>query len=441
MVKKLVVAAALFCLLGYGCYVFFRPARPNIIFLLIDTVRADHLSLFGYERDTSPNIAAFADENLSFSFAVAPAPWTPSSMASILTGLYPSAHRMSPPNDRDLARKVSSRLSNDFETLPETLRKAGYQTAAIITNPWMKPEFGVARGFDSYTYFERAPAETVNATAFKLIKSLKEKSRPFFLFLHYMDAHNPYRPPPEYAARYPQPLKSHDYPPRQAKYMQLYDGAIRYLDANLGDLFSYLKQEGLYHKAQIILAADHGEQFKEHGNQGHGYRLFNEEVRVPLVLKASGKSARIDHPVSLVDIYPTVFEMAGLKPKMPHQGFSLLSALDTRQKTGVLSEVHRNFSSKAYISPEGRKLILDFDLQLGLAIETDRPADLITITEPGKSYAEETTVTDKDTEHRLHADYKSLYQQTLELGSTFKAAEVAVPDDTLKELQSLGYVN
>ncbi|NLF24682.1 MAG: sulfatase-like hydrolase/transferase, partial [Deltaproteobacteria bacterium] len=125
---KLLLGVLILGLLGYGVFYFYRPSRPHIIFVLVDTLRADHLSMNGYERDTSPNIDAFARENLNFSFAVAAAPWTPASMSSIFTGLYSSVHRMSPPNDRELARRTSSKLSDRFETFPETLRENGFKT-------------------------------------------------------------------------------------------------------------------------------------------------------------------------------------------------------------------------------------------------------------------------------------------------------------------------
>ncbi|NLF24256.1 MAG: sulfatase-like hydrolase/transferase [Deltaproteobacteria bacterium] len=309
----------------------------------------------------------------------------------------------------------------------------------------MKPEFGVVRGFDSYTYFDRAPAEKVNAAAFKLIRSLKQGAQPFFLYLHYMDPHNPYKPPKEYAARYEGPLKTVEYPPRQVKFMSLYDGEIRYFDDHFGNLLSFLKQEGIYQDARIILASDHGEQFMEHGNQGHGYRLFNEELRVPLVIKGPGLKGHIDLPVSLLDLYPTVFDLVGFDPPRPHQGYSLVSELEQRAEHGLLSEVHRNFSSKAYLSPQGHKLILDYNLNLGLIPAANHPAELETVTEPGAKYGEELTSSNVSLKKELLSNFKDLYKETLNLSLSLaggsKDAEVSVSKETLNELKSLGYVN
>jgi arylsulfatase A-like enzyme len=426
-----------------GAYAFYKarpPRRPNVLVLLLDTLRADHLSLNGYERDTSPVLDSFARENLNFSYAISASPWTPTSVATIFTGVYPSVHGMMPINDRAAARRMSAKLPDEAETIAETLKKNGYQTAAVISNPWMKPEFGLGQGFDTYTYLHRVHSNHVNQAAYKHVRKLRQKSEPFFLYLHYMDVHNPYNPPGAYAEMYKGPLKSRAYPEKQVRLMGRYDGAIRYLDNNLGELFSFLKEEKLYDDLAIVVLADHGEQFMEQGRQGHGYHLFNEELRVPLMIKAPGRAGAIDQPVSLVDLYPTMLELAGVPLAKPVQGVSLISRLDVRKQHGMLAEIRRNYNSKAYISPEGAKLILDYKLDVPLVAQADQAAEQAALLGRPEGFGPEPVVKDSALEQKLRSDFQGLYRKCLDLRQDSAGGEVEIDQDTVKELESLGYM-
>ena len=163
--KCIIISLLIICFLSCSK----TPRKHNVIFILVDTLRADHLSYFGYERNTTPNIDAFANESLSFLNAFSPAPWTPTAMASIFTGLYPTIHGMTPPNSREEALKSAAKLTDKVYTLAELFKDNGYFTMAVQTNPWLSEAFGYAQGFDKYIFKHRQKANIINEEAYKLL--------------------------------------------------------------------------------------------------------------------------------------------------------------------------------------------------------------------------------------------------------------------------------
>jgi arylsulfatase A-like enzyme len=348
-----------------------QAPRPNVILISLDTVRADHLSVYGYPRDTTPNLRKFAAEATVYSHAFSSSNMTLGSHGSIFTGLYPSWHGAHYTRAEPLGRPLAAR----FPTLAGILAKAGYLTIGSAANrAYLQPSFGLNRGFQFYDlespfFAETADfylrsgvrdilkpalerrfglvyrrAEEVNAPVLSVLEELPQKSIPLFLFVNYMDAHWPYDPPPPYDTLFPgkqsgmtdaaygamsvEVIKGQR-PITEAERSYLisqYDGGIAYMDAQLEAFFERLKQLRLYDNSLIIVTSDHGEAMGDRNLVGHGISLYQDQVHVPLLVKypLTAKHAVQNEPVSSVDILPTVLEVVGEKPPAIMQGRSLL---------------------------------------------------------------------------------------------------------------------
>jgi len=300
-------------------------ARPNVILITLDTTRADRMGFLGSDRGLTPNLDALAKQATVFTHAYSQAPLTTASHATILTGTYPQFNRV---ND------FGSPLAAGLPYLPDIVHHQGYQTAAFVGSIILDPDEGLApgfdRGFDIYDagFHSRQPSETryesverragdVIAHAGEWLKHRHSRSRPFFLWVHVYDPHDPYDAPEPYKSRFSDP----------------YDGEIAYSDATLGRLFAVLQKASLYDGCLIAVMADHGEAFGEHGERSHGIFLYDETIRVPLIIKLPGNAGavkaqqRVDAPVGLVDVASTILQAAGLRVPEQIQGTSLLSLI------------------------------------------------------------------------------------------------------------------
>ncbi len=335
------VLPLLLVLAGTGCAPS-RP-RPGFVLILIDTLRADHLGSYGYARPTSPALDSLASRGVLFEQAIAAAPWTlPSSMA-LMTGRLPSSHRVE--ND-------GMRLPAAIPTLAEVLRGSGYATAAVVSHIYVSGLFGFDRGFDHFEDFGltrdyrfeaglEPRAEKVTDRALAQARALK--GRPFFLFVHYFDPHWDYDPPPPFDTRFTRPYSgsitgSYQSFSRYAgpgaalsaadvQHLEdLYDGEIAYTDSQVGRLLEGLRAFGFPPDTLVVITSDHGEEFKEHGSLGHGRNLYDEVVRVPLILArldGKGSARRVAEQVSTLDLFPTLCELASAPPPAGLQGASL----------------------------------------------------------------------------------------------------------------------
>lgn len=299
-------------------------SRPNIVLYLVDTLQADHLGCYGYARDTSPAIDAFAREAVVFENAIAQSSWTRAAVASILTGLWPPIHG---------ANKRSQVLDSDAVTLQELLREHGYRTAALVSNPNIDPKFGFDQGFDDFIQLGDRDAEgtEVVEAALRWLDERPDPSQPFFLLVHTMDPHAKYDPPSAYRQRLaPQVPEGLFYAPgvrvreqrpgRQGPLgiedvRALYDAEIAFNDDAFRALRRGLEERGLYQDAVLGVLSDHGEEFLEHGWIGHGKELFRESMRVPLVLRLGRATVpgRVRTPTQHIDLLPTLIEAAGLE--------------------------------------------------------------------------------------------------------------------------------
>lgn len=448
---------ALFACLGLlaACRPALPPSPgPNAILISIDTLRADHLGCYGYPRPTSPNLDRFAAEGAIFERAVAESPWTMPSHASLLTGLAPSRHGM---------LDDMSKLADAIPTLAEQIRGAGVQTAAFVNTPYLDANTGLMRGFDSARNFDiwddrkqrMLSGEAMNDA---LADWLDEHGdRPFFAFFHTYDLHSDYLPAARYRAELVRPYdgrfdgrsktltgivlgRLHPTPADIDHIRDLYDAALRQLDDNLGALFADLERRGLLDETLVIVTSDHGEEFFDHGNVGHGRSLYQEMVHVPLIVRGPGVSAglRVEAPVQLVDVAPTLLDWFGAQPLAAAEGRDLAplwSKAATQPSTApriTCSEVGprkavRDFKSHFVGVVEG-DLKLVHDLATGRSLLFDLRAD----PDEKRNLASERT----GDVARLRAHVDACRDPR---GAT--RAETDVSPETQERLRSLGYAD
>ncbi len=286
--------------------------RPDIILITIDTLRADRTGFMGYDNAETPCMDMLAEKAIVFNRAYSPAPYTLPSHASILTGTYPPYH--------GIRANSGFRLGDTPPSLPEILKKKGYKTGAVIGSRVMEAKFGLNRGFDFYEdriseergsvfRFNERSAEANLEIALNWISSVPS---PYFLWLHLFDPHYPYSSHQEiFGNRFSE---------------SPYDGEIAYVDLQLEKLVRFLEKKGTAKSTLIIVTSDHGEGLYDHGEKTHGYFIYEENIRVPLLLHFPGIIApgRVDEPVSVVDIFPTVMDICEIEFTEETQGLSLL---------------------------------------------------------------------------------------------------------------------
>lgn len=332
----------------------------NVLVIVVDTLRADHLPGYGYAAGRTPNLDAFADDAIRFDQAFANASWTRPSFASIMTGRYPSSHSVMGKSDA---------LPGDLVTMSEAFADAGWHTAGWATNYNVAPYYSFDQGFDEYHYLEPefvlgaddsaaklllvqflrqriesmreaalggAPrgsvyrdAETVNGELTRWLE--RAPASPWLMFVGYMDPHDPYYEHPGTSGGYSR--AAHQTPSLEDadRLRRLYDGEITYWDEQFGRLVADLRARGLYDDLTIVITSDHGEEFGEHGGFWHGTTLYDEQVRVPLYVKlprARRAGTVVRHWVQSVDIMPTLLREAGIAIPAGVQGGSLFEGTE-----------------------------------------------------------------------------------------------------------------
>jgi len=342
----------------------------NVLLVSMDTTRKDHLSCYGYERETTPNLDELAEESLRFTHCVAVSNWTLPTHASMLTGLYPTTHGAHWWTVQESDARAVGRpglLSSACSTLAETLQAAGYRTGGIVANHAnLNKGFQFDQGFDHYDDQKPDPparyrqAEEITSEAIAWLEP--NSAGPFFLFLNYMDPHIPWNPPPPFNTRYhrsglnvsgARSWNDHFFQDMEVRVMRErvalspaiqelfhnpYDGGIAYMDDQLGRLFAWLRDRGLYDRTLIVVTADHGEAFGEHFVMGHNRTLYEPELAVPMIVKLpfSARTGVVETGVQHVDIMPTVLDVLGTPPPGQLQGQSMLAAVERP----LVSEYH-----------------------------------------------------------------------------------------------------
>jgi arylsulfatase A-like enzyme len=307
--------------LALACAREIRP--PNLLLITLDTTRRDHCSVYGYERETTPNLERFAAEGVRVALAYAPSSTTAPSHATLFTSLYPITHRV---------LRNGRVLLPTHETLAERMHERGWATAGFVSSYVLAERFGLGQGFELWDDdFEPATATTDkegwqaegvdavdrrgDATTRRVLSWLerdRDPERPFFLFVHYFDPHSPYVPPPELADKFP-PASG----PGQGlrPLVARYDAEIAFADQQIGELLAALDRLGLADDTLVAITADHGEGLMQHGQMGHGVQIYEEQVRVPLLLRWPGRLPAgrvVEGAVSLIDLAPTLLELVGL---------------------------------------------------------------------------------------------------------------------------------
>lgn len=301
---------------------------PNIILITLDTTRADRMGFLGSERGLTPNLDALAKQSVVFTRAYAQVPLTTPSHAALLTGTYPQFSHV---------EDLGALLSADLPYLPDLLHHHGYHTGAFLGAYILDPAGsapGFQRGFDVYdaNFHQRKPGEDRYKSVERRAEDVanralgwlsRHQQRPFFIWLHFYDAHDPYDPP--------EPFKTHyaSFP---------YDGEIAYTDSIVGSLVEVLRKHGLYQNSVIAIAADHGEAFGEHGEERHGMFLYDETIHVPLLLKLSAGrlgGKRVEERVALAEVAPTLLEAAGIPAPAAMQAQSLFPFMDAAKSAAV----------------------------------------------------------------------------------------------------------
>lgn len=293
------------------------PAKcPNFVLIIVDSLRPDCLGCYGGDPATSPVIDQLASTGVVFEQAVSHAPWTKTSFASILTSLYPFQHGVI---DWEYA------LPDSISTLPEVLQSHGYSTRAVINMLGLTGDSKVTKGFDkvSEAHQKDRDAAATTEAAIELINGSRE---PFFLLVHYFDAHWPYRCQADESGGSSGAKPGADSSDPLAAVRQRYAACIKRTDTSIGDLVAFLRQDGILENTVLIITADHGDAFMEHGSASHGTYVYDEEVMVPLVINYPARysvSRRIGEQVRHIDLLPTIVDLAGAVDSGKREGTSL----------------------------------------------------------------------------------------------------------------------
>jgi arylsulfatase A-like enzyme len=332
-----------------------QAGRLNLLLIAVDTLRADHLGAYGYERPTSPRIDRFFGGAIVFDDAHATSSWTLPSFASLMTSTHSATHK---------CWQFESQLDPSFTTLAEVLRDAGYHTAAMTSHIFFRTSYGLGQGFDDYDeslnlgfhQSHRAissPPVTERALAFLDRQANMEERRTWFLWVHYFDPHIGYNEHPGVTEEFGRET------------VDRYDGEIAFTDAHIGRLLDRLSDTALIDDTVVVILADHGEEFGEHGGKYHGLTLFREVERVPLAIRVPGLlPRRVTDTVSLVDFMPTVLDLLQIEaPETPMAGRSLLGLMRgvTMASSGAVLEsrlyLRKGANLQAYVTSRWKLIV------------------------------------------------------------------------------------
>ncbi len=434
------------------------PPPLNLVVITIDTLRADHVGAFGHPHPTTPRIDALAARGAVFTQAIATSSWTRASMASVMTGLYPTATGLTCHNFR-VPQGDCDVLSPGLTTFAELFAEAGYDTAGIVANINVDPVFGFDQGFAEYVFapnqllgeargdddaawrqrndWLRATTDKVTASAIDWLDGRAADAPPFLLYLHYLDPHDPYEPSAPQRDAFT--ARTYAVDARSRDEIALYDGEIRDVDTALGRVFDRLEQAGLTDTTGIVILSDHGEEFHEHGATRHGFTMYDEQLRVPLVVTLPGvgrPGTRVDAQVSLIDVAPTLLDAAGLKPPKWMLGRSLLPFVrrpDLEAPRPVLAE--RGYNPLAAWRRPPWKLIHDTESGTNLLFDLDAdPGELLDLSAQQPGVVAE-----------LLGELRLAFETNAALASRVGAGDgtgvIELSPEQLEQLRALGYVD
>jgi arylsulfatase A-like enzyme len=440
---------------------------PNIVLIVVDALRPDHLQPYGYDRETSPNLERFAERGMVFDNAYSQGNRTIISMPALFTSLYPSFHGAIGFHERMVP------LSKSKTTIAELCREAGYTTVGAMSNVYLKKAFGLTQGFDRVDEFELL---RYRLSVYRVLSELnvvevpdfdtnlpdathvtdrgidwlrRIGKRPFFLFLHYMDVHHPYLPPPEYErmfdsgssdvdprllfaktaamVRNPPPLHLPDVELRRL--VDLYDGCIRYTDAEIGRFLRELETRDLDRETYVFITADHGDEFLEHGSLYHTNLTIEPLIRVPLMVGRYPAPAGVGHFDGLirhVDVLPTIAQLIGTQTPRNIQGVSFANLLEGGSGPTVKYSIAEGDFCTSLNTRGWKMMYVDSTGTYRLYDLTDDPLAIVDVTGkyPGKA-----------AEMRAILDEYLASAAELEEGD-----EKTLSDDVIRQLRALGYI-
>ncbi len=387
-----ILVSALVCACG-------KPSGPNVILVIVDTMRADHLGCYGYGRGVSPTIDSLAAEGTLFASCQAQSPWTLPSHASIWTGLTPVEHRTG------LFGGSLYGLDVALPTFATVLGENGYVTLGFVNVGFLAHGFGFANGFDHYsvnTAGHGRAGETVDEVLEWFTQNVGNPA-PKLLVIHLYDVHAPYEPPAPFDTMFSpvgvegginwssdtlrnlqvsmapdewnrlisQDTLAASIMGERDHMVDMYDGEIAWVDSELGRLFAGLREMGVTDGALVMITADHGEEFVEHGFYGHGHSLFQEQLHVPLIVSGPGipRGAVEAAAVSQTDIMPTILLFAGITPPQGVSGLDLLGSLPADRRVFSSNINTQNEQTMASVLRGTSKGILDFGSNTGMSFE------------------------------------------------------------------------
>lgn len=311
-----------------------RENCRRVFFIGVDTLRADHVSCYGYKRTTSPNIDKIAAEGARYDYCVSTSPWTYPAFSTMMVGHYPTASQ---------ATTYLTYLPDEETTLAEILSGEGFSTFSAVNNMWTGVPVNLHQGFDGSVRYVNRQAVWTYESVKEWIRSHGEED--IFVFMQFMDPHVPYWPPgeycemydPDYAGRFKKKFHFDDkyryaensFTDRElAHLIALYDGEITYWDSQFGKFLKFLEEEGMYEDALIVITSDHGEEFYEHGGFEHGHSLYDEVLHVPLIIRGPGIQPGVqdERLTSTMDIFPTILDYFDIAIPDGIDGISLLAS-------------------------------------------------------------------------------------------------------------------
>lgn len=442
-----------------GQKIFSSHSCPNVLLLVCDTLRADHLGCYGYRRPTSPFIDKLAAEALLFENAMSNAPWTRPSMGSLFTSLYPHQHQ---------AFYWQDELDDSFLTLAEIFRNANYATFAVQTNVLLTEYYNFHQGFQHFDEIINDKAEKVTDKFNSWVA--ENRSKPFFAYLHFMDVHLPYEAPETFKKIFePEKidsvldgviganearilneigLSSQD----KQHFINMYDAEIRYFDHHIEQMITRLKKLGLLTNTIIVLTSDHGEEFWEHNGLEHGHTLYKELIHVPLIIKYSTQlpPERIQTCVNLLDLTPSLLKLCGIKNTLNLKGRNIILDSKSRKPTKekIFLEAIGFGAEKKGVIKDGWKLIENTGLRHERAMDLFLEMTPFIMPEYEKGFELYNMNRDIQERHNLIDEFPQVAERlkvylelfkSKSLGSR-KSEEKDISEKKLKDLKSLGYI-
>jgi arylsulfatase A-like enzyme len=379
--------------------VFASRDWPNVLLITLDSVRADHVHCYGYPRETSPRIDQLAAEGALFEATISASPWSLPTHASIFTSLAASIHG---------CQDAHHRLPAPDVTLAELLKTTGFATVGVVSTPYLYPVFGLAQGFDDYV--DCGSPSDGQDTSPAVVAAAQEwlqhnTRRPFFMFVNFWDANFDYTPPPPFdtqfdpdytgdltgAAFLTDPRINPDMPRRDLDHLiALYDGEIAWVDQHVGMILDTFKAADLLDSTIVIVTSSHGTAFFEHGRKGHRNSLYDEVIRVPLVIRYLARvpaGQRYQEQARSIDLFPTITDLLGMPP-LDAMGRSLAplfvgKTIDVRGKETAISELSAPGHTLAAFRQPERKTIFSYEANRGVVYDlVADPGELAALTDP-----------------------------------------------------------